>query len=210
MRVLQSAPGWRFFATGWRRSACPGPTKSPTMRAMMRWNWVLVAMVCVPVLALSGCEDKKKKLQPAEEPVKKKKAKEGEACRGQEDCEFGTSCADDKTCQTPKTIDCRGREQTCKIEGRCYGKNNRCVATDADCKKCDWCKKRGRCSARDGRCVAATDADCQGVCAKFGRCVAKDDGCIAVDDEACEASEWCQGYRFCKAEEGRCNRKKKP
>jgi hypothetical protein len=167
-----------------------------------------LVLIVLAACALPGCEDKKRQI--TEEDAGKKqqpKGKEGDKCNSQEDCEFGLSCAkDDKTCQTPQTIDCRGRDRVCKWEGRCYAaERGGCMAkSDADCKQAQVCKGEGRCSARDGRCVAATREDCQELCARMGKCTPKDGRCIAETDEDCEMSRRCEIYDQCKAKNGQC------
>jgi hypothetical protein len=167
----------------------------------------LLVLIAVAACALPGCEDKKRQSAEEDAGPQKPKGKEGDKCNSQEDCEFGFSCAkDDKTCQTPQTIDCRSRERVCLWEGRCYAaERGGCMAkSDADCKKAKICEGEGRCSARDGRCVAATREDCQQLCARMGKCTPKDGRCIAASDEDCELSRRCEIYDQCKAKDGQC------
>jgi hypothetical protein len=142
----------------------------------------LLILVAAAACAFGGCEDDKRKAseEDAGKP-EKPKGKEGDKCKSQEDCAFGFSCAkDDKTCQTPQTIDCRGRPQVCEREGRCWGaKTGGCIAkNDSDCKKAQVCK--GQCTPKDGRCIAETDDDCKGSkrCEIYDQCKAEDGQCV--------------------------------
>ena len=167
----------------------------------------LLVLVSAAVFVLAGCEDKKGAEDQDAGKEEKPKGKEGDKCKGQEDCEFGFSCAkDDKTCQTPQTIGCRERESACALEGRCYGeKSGRCIAKfPADCKKSKVCKNEGRCTAKDGKCIAATRADCQELCGRMGHCTPKDGRCIAETDDDCKDSKRCTMYDQCVAKNGQC------
>jgi hypothetical protein len=138
-------------------------------------------------------------------PPPKVGAREGAGCRASDDCDKGLACANDKTCQTLKTIDCRSREDVCVEDGRCLGKDNKCVpASDADCKKSKRCETDGRCTAKDDKCVAATDADCKVLCDKVGRCTLADGSCIAASAADCKNSEACVRAKRCRAVAGRC------
>lgn len=138
----------------------------------------------------------------------KPKVKEGGACQTSSDCDAGLACAEDRTCQTRLTIDCRGRVEVCGTEGRCTGQNGRCVAaSNADCKASSRCKNEGRCSAKEGKCSAETREDCRELCAALGRCTPVNGGCDAASDDECKASKACATSKKCRSRGGRCTDK---
>lgn len=138
-------------------------------------------------------------------PPRKVGAHEGASCRASDDCDKGLACADDKTCQTLKTIDCRSRQDVCLEDGRCVGRNDKCVpASDADCKKSRRCESDGRCTAKDDKCTAVSGADCKTLCDKVGRCTISDGTCIAASAADCAKSEACVKSKRCRAVKGRC------
>lgn len=158
----------------------------------------------------AGCDDGKKaqaSISAVEtEPLDKKpRAKEGEACSTNEDCDDRLGCAPDKTCQSYKTIECRSRDQTCKREGRCKGTDQGCIAgSDEDCKKSERCEESGYCSAEQGKCVAAKESDCSSVCTKQGRCTIENGECIPGSNDDCKQSEICKTQQKCVLRRGLC------
>lgn len=167
-----------------------------------RW-WVGVGLI----LGLVACEEEKKPQPGVTESAtpQKPRAQKGEACKENGDCADLLGCAKDKTCQTYKTIECRGRDNACQIEGRCTGDGNRCIAgSEDDCKKSRFCEQDGRCSIQEGRCVAASAADCETVCKKFGRCTPEEGKCAATSAEECRAADICQGAKTCRVSNGSC------
>lgn len=159
------------------------------------------------VLCLLACEEEQK-AQPA--PVasavpEKPRTPQGGPCETNSDCADRLGCAQDKTCQTYKTIECRGRGNACTREGRCTGQDNRCVAgSNADCKSSEFCEKDGRCTAQEGSCVVASAADCSTVCKKFGRCALEDGKCVAGSIKDCREADVCRGAKSCKLMKGGC------
>jgi hypothetical protein len=135
-------------------------------------------------------------------------AAEGDACAKSSDCVPGLSCAKDETCQTPKTIECRGRQQACQTEGRCKGRDGRCVADSADtCKQAQICQHDGRCTPKEGKCQAVSKEDCAAVCKEHGRCTPEEGKCIAASADECKQSRACEVYDRCKLVDGRCTEK---
>ena len=178
------------------------------MRGMMTGMRGILLVGLAALLSLAACEDKKQAAEADAGKPEAPKAGEGDQCRGNEDCEYGLSCAkDDKTCQKPQTIDCRGR-RACKDEGRCYGaQGGGCEARTADdCKETSICKNQGRCTPLEGKCGAATTEDCADICKRMGKCTPQDGKCVAASDDDCKKSDRCQDkdIRECKAEDGRC------
>jgi hypothetical protein len=161
------------------------------------------------LLALSaGCDKPKPKGTSQEaETAKPQKPKVlmGEVCAGNDDCASGLGCDKDKKCQTFKTIECRSREDSCKGEGRCTGKENRCIAaTNEECKQSDRCAQDGLCAVKDERCAAVTADDCKDVCTKSGRCSVQDGKCVAATNDDCKKSDVCASMKKCLAKEGHC------
>jgi len=166
---------------------------------------LLAALVLAVVTACDKPAPNKGATQEPSAAPKKIGAKEGSGCRVTADCDQGLVCADDKTCQSQKTIDCRGRQDACLEEGRCLGRDNKCVpATPEDCKKSRRCETDGRCSMKDDKCLAAGAEDCSTLCQKFGRCMVQDGTCIATTDAECRKSEICSTAKRCRAAAGRC------
>ncbi len=165
-------------------------------------------LAAVALGAMGGCNKPRPSRgtspDPSTEPSKPK-AREGAACRLSDECDKGLACADDKTCQTLNTLEGRSRADTCGEDGRCVGRDNKCVpASDADCKKSRRCETDGRCTAKDDKCVAATEADCKVLCQKVGRCTLADGSCIAASAADCKDSEACVRAKRCRAVAGRC------
>ncbi len=169
---------------------------------LIRVCWVAVAWTS---LGLLGCDEQKPKQEPVVEAPPRPTVGEGGACKSSEDCGKGLACAPDNTCQSPKTIDCRGRAQACKEDGRCYGRDNKCVPRSTeDCKKSTRCETDGHCTAKDDACVADSEQDCKALCDMYGRCTLKDGDCIAEKDSDCRKSSACQTAKRCNAYKGRC------
>lgn len=161
------------------------------------------------LFALTGCEEKKQVPNVAavegETLEKRPRAKLGENCQVNEDCDDMLGCASDKTCQTYKTIECRNRDQTCKREGRCQGSDKGCIAgSDQDCQQSELCEDSGYCSAKDGKCVALKDADCKAVCATQGRCTIEAGECVPGSNDDCKQSEICKTQQRCVLRRGLC------
>ncbi|MBN2192498.1 MAG: hypothetical protein JW751_06745 [Polyangiaceae bacterium] len=159
------------------------------------------------VLALGLLACGKEKPAPVAEaaPPEKQGAARGGACETNSDCADRLGCAKDKTCQSYKTIECQASENSCRIEGRCTGEGNRCIAGSAEeCKASEFCTRDGRCTVKEGRCVAASASDCETVCKRFGRCTPQEDKCMATDVKQCRESELCQGAKTCKLSNGVC------
>ena len=160
--------------------------------------------------AALACESKSKTAAPPQASVEAPKpAKQGAplggTCSANEECAAGLGCADDKSCQSFKTIDCRGRELTCKAEGRCTGSDKGCIAaSSAECQKARVCQEEGRCNAQDGKCVATSAADCKGFCQLDGRCSVVDGKCAAASHADCRQSETCKQQKRCIAKRGVC------
>jgi hypothetical protein len=164
----------------------------------------IVALLCSAI----GCESKPAPTNPVptEAPTPKRgNAREGGGCRVADDCAPGLACADDKTCQSLKTIECRGRKDVCGEEGRCLGKDNKCVPASAEaCKKSPRCESDGRCSIKDDKCAAVSTSDCATLCKMMGRCTVQDDICVASSTNDCLKSEACKQSKRCRAFSGRC------
>ena len=179
-----------------------GSKRAYGLRALLWWGLF--------AFAVSGCEDDKNAkaaISAVEtEPLDKKpRAKEGEACTKNEDCDDRLGCAPDKTCQSYKTIECRSRDQACKREGRCKGSDQGCVAgSDEDCKRSEQCEDSGYCSAQQGKCVAAKAADCSAVCSKQGRCTIEEGECVPGSNDDCKQSEICKTQQKCVLRRGLC------
>ena len=157
------------------------------------------------MLVAAGCDNKKGEGDTSASAEAKPKVPLGGTCQANPDCVSGHGCADDKTCQTYKTIECRGRGDTCKREGLCTGDGKRCVAaSDADCKAAKICEKEARCTAKNGSCVIGSAEDCKPLCARLGRCTFQDNRCLADSDDDCKESEACKKYKKCKARAGTC------
>ncbi|MBW2453293.1 MAG: hypothetical protein JRI68_02230 [Deltaproteobacteria bacterium] len=167
----------------------------------MQRTWgICLASLAAMLVVFSGCDDKKGAGDTASSAAAKPKAPLDGKCQKNEDCVSGHGCADNKTCQTYKTIECRGRGDACKREGMCTGDGKRCVAgTDADCKASKICDKEARCTAKNGLCIIGGAEDCKPLCAKFGRCTFLDNKCVADKDDDCAESEACKKYSKCKA-----------
>ena len=164
--------------------------------------WWVGAMLA---LGLIACEQKKSDPVVQAATPEKPRVEKGGKCETNEDCADRLGCAKDKTCQTYKTIECQSHDNACKVEGRCTGEENKCVAGSAEeCKASEFCKRDGRCTVKEGRCVAATAADCNDVCQKFGRCTPQDDKCMATELDQCKSAQICQGAKRCKVENGVC------
>ena len=173
------------------------------MRAMSR-NPAWLVMILAASFG-TACEEEKPKQDPEAEQPRKPRAEQGQPCQSNEDCADGLGCSKDKKCETYKTIDCQSREQTCKGEGRCTGRDNRCVAgSNEDCQKSTKCKTDGECSEQDGRCVAATTQDCEKLCQVHGRCTVEDGNCVAASNDDCKESAACKTADRCVAKLGRC------
>ena len=175
-----------------------------------RFAIVFLGVVALPLLSTAAaCDTKSKSATPVASveapPPPKPGAPLGASCSANEDCAKGTGCADDKTCQSFKTIECRGRELTCKAEGRCTGSDKGgCVAaSSAECKKARVCEEEGRCNAQDGKCVA-TASDCKSFCPLDGRCSVVDGKCAAASHADCRQSETCKQQKRCIAKRGVC------
>lgn len=164
----------------------------------------VVALLC----AATGCDSHPKPAKPiaSETPLPKRgNTAEGGGCRVNDDCATGLVCADDKTCQSPKTVECRGRQDVCGEEGRCLGKGGKCVPASNDaCKHSRRCETDGRCSLKDDKCAAATAEDCSTLCKTMGRCTIEDGTCIAGSNKDCQQSEACKQAKRCRAFAGRC------
>jgi hypothetical protein len=168
------------------------------------WGYWVAALVA---LAAIGCEETKPPEAAAdpEPPPQKPKTALGGKCASNEDCDDGLGCAKDSTCQTYKTIECRGREDACEREGRCSGSDRGCVATTAaDCKQSKLCKNDGRCTPKDGSCVVASAEDCAALCKQDGRCTVEADKCVAASADDCKQSEVCKQYDRCHVKNGIC------
>jgi hypothetical protein len=162
------------------------------------------------LLVSTGCDNKKASGDTSGSAEAKPKVALGGACKANQDCVSGHGCADDKTCQTYKTIECRGRGDTCKREGLCTGEGKRCMAADdADCKGSKVCAQEARCTAKIGSCVIGSAEDCKALCTQFGRCTFKDNKCVAGSDDDCKASEACTKYGKCTASAGNCFKDKR-
>jgi hypothetical protein len=182
-----------FVENGWMSS------RKSTMSPLLA-----VALLCVAI----GCESKPNatKSVPTEAPAPKRgNMNEGGGCRVTDDCAVGLACADDKTCQSLKTIECRAREDVCGEEGRCLGKNGKCVPASADaCKHSRRCETDGRCTLKDDKCAAVSPDDCATLCKAMGRCTIEDGTCIAGSSKDCQQSEACKQSKRCRAYAGRC------
>ncbi|MFC1642818.1 hypothetical protein ACFL5O_09065 [Myxococcota bacterium] len=176
--------------------------------AMSHGTLMGILLLAVAGVTLGGCDKKKKEpIGAASDSATPKPpgVQEGGGCTKHEDCDEGLRCADDKTCQTPKTIDCRGRADTCGDDGRCLGKNGKCVpASDEACKKSRRCETDGRCTSKDDKCMAASPADCAKLCEATGRCTVQDGSCIAASHKDCRDSVACKTAKRCRALAGRC------
>jgi hypothetical protein len=170
--------------------------------------WVFGAVL---LTASAACEEKAKPAtaEPAPAPPPAKpKAPLGSSCQSNDDCGEGLGCAEDKTCQSYKTIECRGRDAACKREGRCSGSERGCTAaSNADCQQAEVCAQEGRCTAQEGRCVAATTEDCKKVCELQGHCTVQDGKCLAASNADCKQSDECKSYDKCIAKKGICVKK---
>jgi hypothetical protein len=177
--------------------------------AMRSGTSTLVTLFVAALLSAAiGCDDKPAPTKPVASeapPPKRGRTIEGGACRVTDDCAQGLSCADDKTCQSLKTIECRSRKDVCGEEGRCLGKDNKCVPASADaCKKSPRCETDGRCSIKDDKCAAASTEDCAALCKSVGRCKIEDGTCVAGSVKDCLQSEACKQAKRCRAYSGRC------
>ena len=174
------------------------------MRAMLRKvEWLGVSLMAV--LSIAACEEETQKPDTQKVEPTKPKAAQGQACQKNQDCDDGLGCSKQSKCETYKTIECRGREQTCKGEGRCTGSDGRCVAgSDEECRESKLCETDGRCTAKDGKCVAASAKDCATICEMQGRCTVEDGNCIAASREDCKESSACKTADRCVAKLGRC------
>ena len=165
--------------------------------------YFVAALLCVAI----GCESKPAPTKPiaTEAPVPKRgNTGEGGGCRVNDDCITGLVCADDKTCQSPKTIECRSRQDACGEEGRCLGKGGKCVPASAEaCKKSRRCETDGRCTLKDDKC-AASGEDCTTLCKSAGRCTIDDGSCVAGSSKDCLQSDACKQAKRCRAIAGRC------
>ena len=167
----------------------------------------LGVLLAVSAIALTACKKENKSAAQAALSAEPEQgtAAEGEACGKSSDCTAGLSCAKDETCQTPKTIECRGRQTACQVEGRCKGKAGRCVADSADmCKAAQICRNDGRCTPQDGKCQAVSREDCAEVCQEHGRCTPQQGKCVAGSVDECKESRACQVYERCRLVDGRC------
>ena len=164
----------------------------------------VAALLCAAI----GCDDKPAPTQPvtSDSPLPKRgNTNETGGCRVTDDCAPGLACAEDKTCQSLKTIECRSRQDVCGEEGRCLGKGNKCVPASADaCKKSRRCESDGRCSIKDDKCAAVTRDDCATLCKQMGRCSIEDGTCVASSTKDCVQSEACKQSKRCRAYSGRC------
>jgi hypothetical protein len=175
-------------------------------------RWIYGAVGCALVTLSFGCESKPSPTaasaasEPEPAPERKPGAAAGANCSANQDCGQGLGCAEDKTCQPFKTIECRGREDACKREGRCTGSDKGgCVASsDAECKKATVCEADGRCTAKDGKCVATGPESCKTFCPLDGRCSVVDDKCAAASHADCRQSETCKQQKRCIAKKGMC------
>jgi hypothetical protein len=183
----------------------PSGSKMHAMRHALWWVGALVLGG-----GNVGCEQK---AQPTGQTATstapaKPKLPLGGKCAENSDCDTGLGCAKDGTCQTFKTIECRGRDQACAFEGRCSGSDKGCVAaTRDDCKKSKVCENDGRCTPDEGKCVAKTSEDCQKLCKAEGRCSVEDGKCRATSNDDCKQSEACQQFDQCRARDGLCVKK---
>jgi hypothetical protein len=164
----------------------------------------VVALLCAAI----GCEGTPSPTKPipSEAPAPKRgHTSEGGGCRVADDCAPGLVCADDKTCQSLKTVECRSRQDVCGEDGRCLGKDNKCVPASAEaCKKSHRCESDGRCTIKDDKCAAVTSEDCATLCKTMGRCKVQDDICVASSTNDCLRSEACKQAKRCRALAGRC------
>jgi hypothetical protein len=175
----------------------------------MRFRENLFTLVlATTALVATGCEEEKKptvnaveaELEPA-----KPKVQQGQACTKNEECAERLGCGPDKTCQPFKTIECLGRDQACKKEGRCQGSDKGCIAgSNEDCKRSEACKQHGQCTANDGKCTVGSDADCADLCKEQGRCTAEEGECLAGSSDDCKNSLACSGHGKCMAKNGMC------
>lgn len=163
------------------------------------------------VVTAAGCDSKAKDraqaaVTAAPAPAPKPSVPLGGACSSNQDCGSGLGCAEDKTCQKFGTIDCRGREQACKGEGRCTGsdKGGCIAASDAECKAAKVCQDEGRCRVQDGKCAATSKDDCKEFCPSDGRCSVVDGKCAAASPEDCRKSEACKQQKKCVMKLGVC------
>jgi hypothetical protein len=167
----------------------------------------MLAALVLFATALTGCEEKKQTPPPvAEAPAPRPRLPLGSTCASNQDCGDGLGCAEDKTCQSFKTIECRAREDACKGEGRCTGSDQQgCVAgSNADCQKAKVCQDDGRCTAQEGKCAATSPEDCKNLCTMDGRCSLREGKCAAASNTDCKDSEACKQYDRCIAKKGAC------
>jgi hypothetical protein len=167
-------------------------------------------LLAISAIALSACSKKEKAAAREAASVEPTQgtATEGEVCIKSSDCVQGLSCAKDETCQTPKTIECMGRQLACQVEGRCKGKDGRCVAdSEETCKQAEICRNDGRCTPKDGKCQAVSKEDCAEVCKEHGRCAPEEGKCVALTTDDCKQSRACEVYDRCKLVDGRCTAK---
>jgi len=176
----------------------------------MAGNIRLGVLLAVSAIALAACSKEEKaaaREAASAEPVRGAAA-EGEVCVKTSDCVPGLSCAKDQKCQTPKTIECMARQLACQTEGRCKGKDGRCVADSAEtCKASQICKNEGRCTPKDDKCQAVSKEDCTEICKEHGRCTPEEGKCIAASVDECKQSRACEVYDRCRLVDGRCTTK---
>lgn len=193
-----------------RSSRAPLTRASPerTMRLMKLGSCTLMVLLSATSMMSAGCEEEKPTVNAAEsepEQPAKPKIQEGGACTANEECAERLGCAPDKKCRPFKTIECMGRVQACKKEGRCKGSDKGCVAgSNEDCKVAEVCKEEGRCTAKEGKCTVGSDADCATLCKEQGRCTVEDGKCIAGSNADCKESLECSGHGKCIAKNGLC------
>ena len=87
--------------------------------------------------------------------------------------------ATDTTESLESSRKCR-KEKACKIEGRCFAKEDKCITgNEEDCVNSYNCKLKGHCTFKQGRCMAVYESDCLilGLCGSGG-CKVVNGNCV--------------------------------